>query len=181
MLPRLEVVGLAERRPSVLLGDEVTLYHSDKDNEHGFIGFVHELHENNISLKLHPTFDASFQYDVEFSMSRISFRRMHQALSLDHGLDHLLHPGPVDVFRTNRPIRASTPFDQNMLENAPQQAAVSSILDLPENSPPYIIFGPYVTNLFSYELSVHPDIAAFLVLGQALGRHLWLWKPSVKS
>ncbi|KAF8324034.1 P-loop containing nucleoside triphosphate hydrolase protein [Clavulina sp. PMI_390] len=137
----LVVDGLAERRPSVLLGDEVRLHPSHGAAE-PFIGYVHEVHERHVCLKLHPEFDSSIPYDIDFVMNRVALRRAHQALSINHGLDHLLCFSNDTLAYPPSLNSHFIPLDPHIANNIPQQEAVGSVLAMPPSSPPYIIFGP---------------------------------------
>uniref|UniRef100_A0A4X2JP62 RNA helicase n=1 Tax=Vombatus ursinus TaxID=29139 RepID=A0A4X2JP62_VOMUR len=80
----LEVPGLAESRPSLYAGDKVILKSQDY-NEHviEYIGYVTEIHEEDITLKLNPEFEETYNFepmDVEFTFNRTTSRRCHFAV-----------------------------------------------------------------------------------------------------
>ncbi|XP_072174451.1 RNA helicase Mov10l1-like [Diadema setosum] len=79
----LEVPGLAEGRPSVLVGDKVILTQPFCGQSGSrFEGFVHEIHSEDILLKFHPSFHETYgaeEFTVMFTFSRTPLRRFHQA------------------------------------------------------------------------------------------------------
>ncbi|KAJ8047421.1 RNA helicase Mov10l1 [Holothuria leucospilota] len=79
----LEVPGLAEGRPSVLVGDKIILSSPDAGSHSmEFEGFVHEVHGEHILLKFNPAFHETYRaenYNVRFTFSRTPIRRCHQA------------------------------------------------------------------------------------------------------
>ncbi|XP_028024047.1 RNA helicase Mov10l1 [Balaenoptera acutorostrata] len=80
----LEVPGLAESRPSLYTGDKLIL----KTQEYSghvieYIGYVTEIHEEDVTLKLNPEFEQAYNsepMDVEFTYNRTTSRRCHFAL-----------------------------------------------------------------------------------------------------
>ncbi|XP_068959071.1 RNA helicase Mov10l1 [Petaurus breviceps papuanus] len=80
----LEVPGLAESRPSLYTGDKVILKSQDY-NEHviEYIGYVTEIHEEDVTLKLNPEFEEAYNFepmDIEFTFNRTTSRRCHFAV-----------------------------------------------------------------------------------------------------
>ncbi|XP_076709511.2 RNA helicase Mov10l1 isoform X3 [Callospermophilus lateralis] len=80
----LEVPGLAESRPSLYAGDKLILK-SQEYNGHviEYIGYVIEIHEEDVTLKLNPEFEQTYNFepmDVEFTYNRTTSRRSHFAL-----------------------------------------------------------------------------------------------------
>ncbi|GFR64003.1 RNA helicase Mov10l1, partial [Elysia marginata] len=81
----LTVPGLAEGRPSVLIGDKIILYSPSDPDGPSYEGFVHELTCTDVHLKFNSNFHCSYggeDYNVEFTFSRGPLRRCHQAVSL---------------------------------------------------------------------------------------------------
>lgn len=81
----LTVPGLAEGRPSVLIGDKIILYSPSDPDGPSYEGFVHELTCTDVHLKFNSNFHSSYtgeDYNVEFTFSRGPLRRCHQAVSL---------------------------------------------------------------------------------------------------
>ncbi|XP_006876477.1 PREDICTED: putative helicase Mov10l1 [Chrysochloris asiatica] len=80
----LEVPGLAESRPSLYAGDKLILK-TQEYNGHviEYIGYVIEIHEEEVTLKLNPEFEQAYNFepmDVEFTYNRTTSRRCHFAL-----------------------------------------------------------------------------------------------------
>nr|XP_006811620.1 PREDICTED: LOW QUALITY PROTEIN: putative helicase Mov10l1-like [Saccoglossus kowalevskii] len=81
----LTVPGLAEGRPSVLIGDKVILS-VPNNNDYAtpqYEGFVHDVFQEELLLKFHPEFHQTYkgeEYNVMFTFNRTSLRRCHQAL-----------------------------------------------------------------------------------------------------
>ncbi|KAK7810041.1 hypothetical protein U0070_006240 [Myodes glareolus] len=92
----LEVPGLAESRPSLYAGDKLILK-SQEYNGHviEYIGYVMEIHEEDVTLKLNPGFEQMYNFepmDVEFTYNRTTSRRCHYAL------EHVIHLGVKVLF-----------------------------------------------------------------------------------
>lgn len=81
---KLSVPGLAEGRPSLLVGDRVYLTSpEDYDVSPTFEGFIHELLRTDVLVKFNPVFQNSYggeSFNVAFQFSRTSLRRCHQAI-----------------------------------------------------------------------------------------------------
>ncbi|XP_054285812.1 probable RNA helicase armi [Macrosteles quadrilineatus] len=90
----LEIPGLAERRPSLMVGDTVIARPSWTDanswatdnNTVAYEGFIHKVLSNEVLLKFNPTFHdtCSGVYSINFESNRTSFRRLHQAVHVGH-------------------------------------------------------------------------------------------------
>ncbi|XP_048209699.1 RNA helicase Mov10l1 isoform X2 [Perognathus longimembris pacificus] len=92
----LEVPGLAESRPSLYAGDKLILK-SQEYNGHviEYIGYVIEIHEEDVTLKLNPKFEQTYNFepmDVEFTYNRTTSRRCHFAL------EQVIHLGVKVLF-----------------------------------------------------------------------------------
>lgn len=130
-----------------MLGDTIKLSRSGGEAK-GHLGKVHRVEAIRVFLRLHASFNPGMLYDVEFCLSRSPFRRMHQALLLNHGLGRVLFPDqprhdmPSNLVQLLALQANIVPFDPRVASNPPQLAAVRSILALPRNSPPFIVFGP---------------------------------------
>ncbi|KAK7476009.1 hypothetical protein BaRGS_00032716 [Batillaria attramentaria] len=94
----LHVPGLAEGRPSVLIGDAVILSSPSNPDEPQYEGIVHELHSEEVLLKFNTDFHSRYlgeDYNVEFTFNRTPLRRCHQAAHL--AFAHLGEAAPRDV------------------------------------------------------------------------------------
>lgn len=138
----LYVPGLAERRPSVLIGDQVHL-NPVNDDSITFVGIVHRIENLYVHLSLPRRFDPLKLYDVKFVGSKTIFRRMHQALDLTKLPSHgrIMYPS-LEHVKPVPPLQLVDPFDERLRRNDHQWRAVSSIVSLPAESPPFVIFGP---------------------------------------
>ncbi|XP_049807709.1 probable RNA helicase armi isoform X2 [Schistocerca nitens] len=80
----LEVPGLAEKRPSLLVGDKaIAGLSSNKGME--YEGFVHEVYQREVWLKFNKNFHLAYngeEYDVTFRISRSGYMRCHAAVDL---------------------------------------------------------------------------------------------------
>uniref|UniRef100_G3TCQ4 RNA helicase n=1 Tax=Loxodonta africana TaxID=9785 RepID=G3TCQ4_LOXAF len=98
----LEVPGLAESRPSLYAGDKLILK-TQEYNGHviEYIGYVIEVHEEEVTLKLNPEFEQTYSFepmDVEFTYnSRTTSRRCHFALEqvIHLGVKKVLFPEEI--------------------------------------------------------------------------------------
>lgn len=144
----LPVPGLAEKRPSVIVGDRILVQNvGSKKSGKWFEGYVHKVHATNVFLKFSPSFNSwpGQKYNVRFQVSRIPLRRMHQALMTAFNPESVLFP-------LERHLKTSVPeeelmealrlVDRKIATNRPQLLAVAAIRELPRGSPPFIIFGP---------------------------------------
>lgn len=144
----LEVPGLAEKRPSVLYGDQVLFRPSGDVQGIWYGGRVHKVEATKLQLKFDPCFGAiqGQKFDVQFSLCRIVLRRMHQAIMSkpqqpqsifpDLPLNRIL-PGPTEAER--KTIRF---FNRNFETNPPQQDAIANIVNRRHPEIPFIVFGP---------------------------------------
>ncbi|KZV62177.1 P-loop containing nucleoside triphosphate hydrolase protein [Peniophora sp. CONT] len=122
----LRVPGLAEKRPSVLRGDRIHV-------RPGLRGMF-------------PVPSPSQPFEARFKLNRTPLRRQHQALEQDmYRDDRVLFPGETHI--PSPPSQPILPeevqlFNQHIAGNQSQLDAVMAILNLPEGSPPFALFGP---------------------------------------
>ncbi|KDQ06473.1 hypothetical protein BOTBODRAFT_39565 [Botryobasidium botryosum FD-172 SS1] len=138
----LKVPGLAEKRPSVMIGDLIKVITPGKV----YGGFVHVVEGLEVGLHLHSSFpkNSGQLYDIDFSLCRIPLRRMHQALGQEVALTQLLFPTSSATDIQIAPTEQLKPllYNSNIAINGPQLQAVASILAQPPGSAPFVIFGP---------------------------------------
>ncbi|KDQ06471.1 hypothetical protein BOTBODRAFT_121476 [Botryobasidium botryosum FD-172 SS1] len=135
----LTVPGLAEKRPSVMIGDLIIAV-SSQGKPYG--GYVHVVENLQVGLSFHSSFpgESGQLYDIEFSLCRIPLQRMHQALSQQTPLDRLLAPN--HFFPASILPGQLTLYNTKIADNPPQHQAVTSIVSQPPGSTPFIVFGP---------------------------------------
>ena len=78
----LEVAGLAEKRPSLVLGD-AAIVTCPSVGRHTYEGPIHEVRRDSVLLKFDPRFHAVYSgelCDVRFIVNRGPFKRQHQAV-----------------------------------------------------------------------------------------------------
>lgn len=140
--------GLAEGRPSVLVGDFI-LVKRHEGSDTWYKGCVHEVMADSVSLRFDEAFTAikGSKFDVQFLLNRLPFRRMHQALTARSDTRRLVFPehqhvkaSPVTV----EEIASIKPFNRRIGENPEQLTAVASIVNQPPGCVPFLIFGPSV-------------------------------------
>ncbi|XP_043980050.1 RNA helicase Mov10l1 isoform X2 [Gambusia affinis] len=95
----LDVVGLAEGRPCLNIGDRVLLKKLQSDGlEMEYISYVTEINEETVSLRVNSNFHHSYlgePLDVEFTYNRLTTRRCHNAIELTKHFGEILFPDRV--------------------------------------------------------------------------------------
>ncbi|KAF5389693.1 hypothetical protein D9757_006021 [Collybiopsis confluens] len=144
----LEVQGLAEGRPSVLVGDFILVRHQNGADKTWYQGRVHKVYETHVSLRFDDTFSTyrGNSFEVRFVLNRLSFRRMHAALTNKNDLARLLFPDTEHARNLRKVSRALmdgiTPINRVVGEDPEQLEAVTAIVNMPPGSPPFVVFGP---------------------------------------
>ncbi|XP_071350088.1 RNA helicase Mov10l1 isoform X2 [Trachinotus anak] len=95
----LEVLGLAEGRPSLNIGDKIVLKKPRSDAVVvECVSYVTEISDEDVSLRVNSEFQRSYlgePLDVEFSYNRITMRRCHNALDQTKQFGEILFPSRV--------------------------------------------------------------------------------------
>ncbi|XP_041851865.1 RNA helicase Mov10l1 [Melanotaenia boesemani] len=95
----LEVVGLAEGRPFLNIGDKILLKKPQCDGVVvEYVSYVSEIHDEDVSLRVNLDFQQSYlgePLDVEFSYNRLTIRRCHNALDQAKHFWEILFPSRV--------------------------------------------------------------------------------------
>ena len=149
--PSLTVPGLAEKRPSVIVGDKVLVKNHGSQSTSWFCGYVHKVEQLRVGLKFSTRFNSlsGQKYDVRFCLGRLPLRRMHQALDSPFSPPRLLFPCSAHIIKNRPPgmqeLGVLNVIDRKIGGNLMQKLAVSSIRDLEPGSPPFVVFGPYVS------------------------------------
>ncbi|XP_012556830.2 uncharacterized protein LOC100201712 isoform X1 [Hydra vulgaris] len=143
----LNVPGLAEGRPSLLLGDRVIVFfHSKGQQSPSYEGYIHQVRAEDVLLKFSEEFHNMYcndDLDVEFYFNRTPLRRFHQAI------EFAIHLGEEVLFPVNVEKKyplvdfsktAFKPFNKTL--NKRQIDAVQRIVAGCGRPLPYILFGP---------------------------------------
>ncbi|KAK7046911.1 Rna helicase [Favolaschia claudopus] len=143
----LDVPGLAEKRPSVLVGDRILVQKHSSASGHWFEGGVHFVRKEEVGLRTHSSFRASpaDRFNIRFKLNRYPLRRQHLALDTAYSEDRVLFPVAQHVPTIPYPTPSSAKlrvFNSLIGTNAPQLQAVVSIVKRPPGSVPFVIFGP---------------------------------------
>lgn len=89
-LLKLPVPGLAEGRPSLLIGDKVLVKESLEDSSGPvYEGYIHAVHSQDVLLRFNPGFHQNFnrqEFDVAFMFNRTPLQRIHQAVSFANNI-----------------------------------------------------------------------------------------------
>jgi len=141
------VPGLAEKRPSVLVGDRILVQPMDADPGKWFEGCVHKVKQREVGMKFNGSFrpPPSQRFRVRFKLNRIPLRRQHQALDTALHPERLLFPTSTQILATVIPSTIGifrSIYNPLIAGNPAQLQAVTSITKLPPGSAPFIIFGP---------------------------------------
>ncbi|KAI5888666.1 P-loop containing nucleoside triphosphate hydrolase protein [Schizophyllum commune H4-8] len=144
----LQVQGLSEGRPSVLVGDFIEIRRSGERNAPWFQGRVHAVMLEAVKLRFPEEFSTyrGSKFDVRFVLNRLSYRRMHDALVNKNKPMRILFPtekhlqvrGPVAQAR----VDAIVPVNRAIADDEEQLRTIAAVLRLPPGSPPLIVFGP---------------------------------------
>jgi helicase MOV-10 len=143
----LDVPGLAEKRPSVIVGDRILVKEHGSPKPKWWEGYVHTVQLNDVGLRFNHSFHPvrGQRFDIRFCLNRLSLRRMHAALDIPTPNPRLLFPEEAHV-KCRKPsqgtINTLTPFNRLVGANPAQMLAVTAIRNLPEGSPPFVVFGP---------------------------------------
>ncbi|CAA7270266.1 unnamed protein product [Cyclocybe aegerita] len=148
----LQVQGLAENRPSVLVGDFILVSRpagpETINTRTWYEGRVHHIYQNYVSLAFGEGFSTykGTKFDVRFVLNRLPYRRMHFSLANKFNPPRFLFPTRVHIKESARvskeKIASITPVDRNIGEDAEQMETVAAILNQKPGSVPFIVFGP---------------------------------------
>lgn len=143
-----EINGLAEKRPSLIIGDRVVVKDMWQNNSPSYEGFIHAIKGELVLMKFHLQFHENYNgsdVSIEFYFSRTIFRRAHQCINYaisNLGLD-VLFPSQIKIKIpqvSKETVSTIKWFNKDL--NECQKHAVTNIL-LGECRPmPYCIFGP---------------------------------------
>ncbi|KAG5351366.1 hypothetical protein C0989_006827 [Termitomyces sp. Mn162] len=144
----LEVPGLAEKRPSILVGDRILVQAKGSTQGHWFEGGVHAVRKEEVNLGFNRSFrgwSRNQLYNVRFKLNRYPVRRQHQALDSAFSEERVLFPQRKHLLISTHSRQTDVqlrPVNPLIGTNAAQFQAVISIVKQPPGSLPFIIFGP---------------------------------------
>ncbi|KAF9457927.1 P-loop containing nucleoside triphosphate hydrolase protein [Collybia nuda] len=146
----LQVKGLDEGRPSVLVGDFILVSSATQpealhDPKRTWIqGCVHEVHADYVSLRFGEDFNTykGSIFDVRFVLNRLPHRRMHYALSNQFKPTRFLFPGPNNILPASSATRIESISLYNRKIRDEQLRTVVTIVNQLPGSVPFIVFGP---------------------------------------
>ncbi|XP_059471409.1 uncharacterized protein LOC132194259 [Neocloeon triangulifer] len=199
----LQVPGLAENRPSVLVCDAIYITTSLGV----YKGFVNLVEQHRIRFGMGPSFVQDFHPDlkvsVHFSFNRTCLKVQHRALELMRDTQQLpqtLFPRTCESFKEE--INIIDWFNTRISQNPMQRQAVQNIVNGTSMPAPYLIFGPpgtgktvtlveamkqvYLLKSGSHILAVAPsnwaaDLLALKLLESVpASKLIRLYSPSVK-
>ncbi|XP_062084560.1 probable RNA helicase SDE3 [Humulus lupulus] len=144
-LVSVEVLGLAEKRPSLVHGDNVfaKLASGNAVNNITYKGRIHRVEADEVLIKFSEEFHTNHWngnlYNIWFTYNRLNMRRLYQALHAAADLDtDLLFPSQS----TKRRLIKTTPSVQVTSSlNKEQIHSVEMILGC-RGAPPFVIYGP---------------------------------------
>ncbi|KAF8320843.1 P-loop containing nucleoside triphosphate hydrolase protein [Clavulina sp. PMI_390] len=141
---KLRVPGLAEKRPSVVLGDRIRVRPVGSQGAF-YAGFVHDVEQSSVTLRFHAKFKPlnGQKFDVRFTLGRTTLRRMHQALLLPVNSKRIIFPSEEHFSEVDESVIGQLNFVNDQLkQNLEQSLAVASILSQKAGSGPFVVFGP---------------------------------------
>lgn len=146
---RIEIPGLAEKRPSVMPGDSVYAWLPGTE-ELEYEGYIHMVEQSCVLVLFHPTFHQkvwapSRTFNVRFGFNRYSWRIMHRAterVELD-----VVWPDREGSNEENIEIPQIHINDAVIAQNKRQVAAIHSALKKhwQRHKVPFLLFGPFGT------------------------------------
>lgn len=160
------VPGLAEKRPSVLVGwsspyfllvmskvksfsgDRILVQKEGAPAGEWYEGGVHVVRMEEVGLCFNRSFSGwtpQQRYNARFKLNRFPVRRQHQALDTAFSEERILFPTKTHIPNKTYPNQANARFkvvNPLIASNPPQLQAVTSIMKQAPGSAPFVIFGP---------------------------------------
>lgn len=140
------VPGLAEKRPSLMLGDLVYVRPHNK-TEVMYEAIITDIMDSyaqfsKISDKFHKLYKSDEKFDIRFCMSRMPLERMHVAV--DDMRRHLMQTKTFPKGNERvPPIKRISNFYNPLIANNPEQhAVVEHIVAGSSGTAPYLLHGP---------------------------------------
>lgn len=93
----MHVKGLAEDRPSVLVGDYILV--KRREDTVSYEGRVHAVKKLIVSLRFSDQFSTykGNKFDVQFVFNRLPMRRMHHSITNSSNPTRILFPSPEHI------------------------------------------------------------------------------------
>ncbi|KAH8112754.1 P-loop containing nucleoside triphosphate hydrolase protein [Phellopilus nigrolimitatus] len=131
----------------VLVGDTLLFQHSDSSDETWYQGVIHAVegqYKTIVKLRFSESFSVyrGKNFNVQFVLNRIPFRRSHQAVSDNYSLRRLLFPGINDKKINSISGEALAFFDRRIGQNSAQKDVVDTVLAMVPGCSPLVISGP---------------------------------------
>ncbi|XP_034239747.1 putative helicase mov-10-B.1 isoform X2 [Thrips palmi] len=160
----LEVPGLVDKRPSLLINDVLHVSFCEDQGKRKYEGHVHQIQGSQVLLGLNDAFFNKYsnqKLEIQFNINRRALKNMHIALYLIscNKAQHLLFPSLKTKPLCQPPLRPW--FNRAIEKNPEQQAAVRNVVHNSSQNSPYLIFGP-------------PGTGKTVTLVETI---LQLWKP----
>lgn len=140
----LDVPGLAEGRPSLMIGDSAIIRLRTPGQNKKYEGVIHAVEKDDILMKFNSVFAQNYSgesVNASFKVSRTTVRRNHYAVENAMTLNSLLLFPTHIPFRETAPLQTSIKWVNTDL-NERQRKAVEWILRGECRPAPYVIFGP---------------------------------------
>ncbi|THG94461.1 hypothetical protein EW026_g7015 [Hermanssonia centrifuga] len=145
----LNVAGLSEGRPSVIVGDLILVRHVGDATGTWYEGCVHGITGISVLIRCNDKFRAlrGTMVDVKFVLNRLPDRRMHQAVVAPFNPPRLLLPdnrhltNGVHLPRALE-VASISLVDRSLAQNSEQMQTIVAIANRPPGSVPFIVFGP---------------------------------------
>ncbi|KAK3895504.1 hypothetical protein Pcinc_000785 [Petrolisthes cinctipes] len=141
----IKVEGLAEKRPSVLKGDNVYVCQYGRRRP-VYAGVVHMIKDTSLYLafdkRFMDTFVDNLKVNVEFEFNRHPMKVSHRALEMcGTRLTHLTFPTLPLPHPSDTPL-SIVAYNRKLEQNPEQIQAVRNIVSGTSLPAPYIVFGP---------------------------------------
>ncbi|QRV83270.1 RNA helicase [Ceratobasidium sp. AG-Ba] len=141
----LNVPGLLEKRPSVIVTDLVVMKASHASHRgpiHG--GYVTQVQQSDLILRMHETFSNTTNqlWDIRFTVNRLLLRRMHDSVGKAQPLKRMLFPEEAHRKQLMGGSRSNLRLDRRVASNYQQTLAIRQIVAQSPGDVPFIIFGP---------------------------------------
>lgn len=140
----LPVPGLAEKRPSVLVGDRMLVQEVGAPQGRWYEGHVHVVRQAEVGLRFNTSFGWSptQRYHIMFKLNRIPAKRQHQAMDTVFTEDRVLFPVSKHILNPRAKEMRINLFNLLIKDNPAQLRAVNCIVNQRAGSPPFVVFGP---------------------------------------